>query len=181
MASGDRGDVNVRRRSQRLIDMKEAGTSEEERILKLKRDWYALIDRRDTKLLKPAKSVGAPPEFFEPLLVDPAAKKRKVVKTKLPQGLIDYYILNPRKAYHDIPEEKLRKYSPEFRQDYFQQRAITDKMMEYRRALIKQFRDKGFAYDYKEVFTDDDEDKWYDVQGCVEGQRQKRTKKDEDI
>lgn len=62
MVGGDRGDV--RRRSQRLIKKKQA--SEEEQILRLKRELEDLRDRRRCRLMKRAQSAAATPSPCNP-------------------------------------------------------------------------------------------------------------------
>ncbi|KAF8664665.1 hypothetical protein HU200_054374 [Digitaria exilis] len=67
-------------------------------------------------------------------------------------------IRRPHKPLEGFPEEKLAIYSQEFRESYFRRKAIADNLLEQQRALIMQFRKKGYAEDYKEVEVTDDED-----------------------
>lgn len=80
-----------------------------------------------------------------------------MVKTRLSEGLIKFYMENPWKAYAGFPVEELGDWPLDFQEEYAQTTAISDKTMEYRQVLIDQFLDRGFADDYKEVFTDDEE------------------------
>jgi hypothetical protein len=82
-------------------------------------------------------------------------RKRVVVKksTVVPQELMDWYVLHqhgdPFKGICDGLE--LGKRSERFRQLYAERVAIWSKDLECQQALIKQFRTKGYAYDYTEV------------------------------
>ncbi|KAF8648847.1 hypothetical protein HU200_064548 [Digitaria exilis] len=174
------GDLSSRRRSKRL---KEASQSEASRMIKLKREWRVLLDHRMAgieahkkdeevrhkalvELIK-ARSVGAPPLPSPPLPCDPlpvvppppAGPKKKAVKQRVPQERIDHMILNLRDPYNDgYPLERLRKRDQSFRESYAESRAIQEKLFEYRQAIIKQFRQKGYAEDYAEVEDADAED-----------------------
>ncbi|PUZ43492.1 LOW QUALITY PROTEIN: hypothetical protein GQ55_8G014200 [Panicum hallii var. hallii] len=85
----------------------------------------------------------------------PEKKMKQVVKSVVPQRLIDFMILYPHKSLDGFHEEELGKRSQKFRDFYAEEKAISDK--EYQQALVKQFRTKGYADDYTEV-TDDEED-----------------------
>jgi hypothetical protein len=166
------------RRSPRLIRMKDlsACASEQDLILKLKKEAKALKALQRERLARDglldsymegrqqaaerylgrmAAAADAP---------QPAAagkKRKKVVKSTVPQELMDWYILhqhsNPFKGICDDLE--LGKHSKRFRQLYAERVAIWNKDLEYQQALIKQFRTKGYAYDYTEVTdTSDDDD-----------------------
>ncbi|CAO2165101.1 unnamed protein product [Urochloa humidicola] len=83
--------------------------------------------------------------------VHPAAvKKRKVIKTELSLEFIEYIMLKPHKPLHGFP-----KRSEKFRQFYAEEKAISDKILEYQQALIKQFLKRGYALNYKEVEVTD--------------------------
>ncbi|CAL5019281.1 unnamed protein product [Urochloa decumbens] len=158
----DHGDRAPIRRSPRLMRMKElsACTSEQDLILMLKREMKALMDRRreewaleDRVPGKKVQSVGV-----EAMPAARAGKKRgKVVKRKVPQGLIDYIILNPHNPWNGYPEEKLGKSPQKFREFYAKEKARADKLLEDQQTLIKQFRTKGYAEDYMEVSDNDEE------------------------
>ncbi|CAN6325750.1 unnamed protein product [Urochloa humidicola] len=122
---------------------KEASAKEKSEILRLKREADVLMKRTAAEEPQPA-----------------AGKKRKkmVIKTRVPRAAIEYMILKPHKPLDGFPEEKLAMYSQEVREFYFKRKAIADNLLEYERALIRQFRKKGYAVDYKEVeVTDNDE------------------------
>jgi hypothetical protein len=87
----------------------------------------------------------------------PEKKMKKVVKSVVPQRLIDFMILYPHKSLDGFPEEELGKRSQKFRDFYAEEKDISDKVLEYQQALLKQFRTKGYADDHTEV-TDDEED-----------------------
>ncbi|KAF8707008.1 hypothetical protein HU200_030535 [Digitaria exilis] len=164
MANGDLS----RRRSQRL---KDAGESEAYRMVKLKREWRALLEilqrdriEADRKALAAAARSATPPPCDPPTGADagavPAGKKKrkKVVKWKVSQERIDHMILNQRDPYTDrYPWERLGKRLRRFRQLEAQRRLVDDKIFEYEQTLIKPFRQKGYAEDYSET-DDDDED-----------------------
>ncbi|CAN6380396.1 unnamed protein product [Urochloa humidicola] len=158
MADGNRH--LVIRRSPRLMRMKKlsACASEQDLILMLKREIKALIEcRREEWALEDrvaAKKVRPAGEEAEPAA---RAGKKKVVKRKVSQGLIDIMILNPHDPWNGYPEEKLGRCSQKFHEFYAKEKARADKVLEYEHALIKQFHNKGYAEDYTEV-TDDDED-----------------------
>jgi len=176
------GDIEFRRRSPRLMKMKEASASLEDQILKLKKERKALMDRREkrwdrqngeiaARALKLGIKVDVPgknckvAEDLQPAgaaeVGQPAGarkKRKKVVKTIVPQALVEYMILNPHNPLVGFREERLGK-SPEwFRDFYDEQKALADKMREYQQILIKQYRTKGYAEDYTEVEVTDDED-----------------------
>ncbi|CAN6357437.1 unnamed protein product [Urochloa humidicola] len=139
MVGGDRALV---RRSPWLMRMKELSTcaSEQDLILMLKREIKAL---EDCKVQPAAAGIGN--------------KRKKVVKRKVRQGLIDCIVLNPHNPWNGYPEEKLGKCPQKFREFYAKEKARIDKVLEYEQALIKQFRTKGYADDYTEVSDNDDE------------------------
>jgi hypothetical protein len=175
MAGGDRGRL---RKSPRLIRKKElsACASDMDLILKLKEEAKALnslkLERLAREGLLDAYMYGhrkfmaaneAPPpaepvEDGEPPATGTAGKKkRKVVKRLVPPELVDCYVLiqhsNPFNGICDGLE--LGKRSKKFQEFYAERMAIWNKDLEYQQAIIKQFRTKGYAYDYSEV-TDDD-------------------------
>ncbi|CAO2140663.1 unnamed protein product [Urochloa humidicola] len=150
------GDCALVRRSPRLKRKREfsACTSEQDLILQLKRELKALVDRgrKDRmveKKVQPAKD--------EPEPAGTEKKRKKVVKRKVPQELIDIIILNPHNPWNGYPEEDLGKCPKKFREFYAKEKALANKVLEYEHALIKQFRTKGYAEDYTEVSDNDDE------------------------
>jgi len=50
----------------------------------------------------------------------------------------------------------LRKRDQSFREIFAERRALAEKKFEYFQAIIKQFRQKGYAEDYSETETEDD-------------------------
>ncbi|CAN6373901.1 unnamed protein product [Urochloa humidicola] len=160
VAMREEGEVAARSRarSPRLMRINElsACASEQDLILQLKREMKALRDRKreewalDDRMA--GKKVGPAKEKAEP-----ANKRKKVVKRKVPKESIEYMILNPHNPWNGYPEQKLRKSPQKFREFYAKEKARADKFLEYQKALIKQFRDKGYADDYTEVTDDDDE------------------------
>ncbi|CAO2190524.1 unnamed protein product [Urochloa humidicola] len=64
-------------------------------------------------------------------------------------------MLKPHKPLHGFREEELPKRSEKFRQFYAEEKAISDKILEYERALIKQFLKRGYALNYTEVEVTD--------------------------
>nr|CAB3493023.1 unnamed protein product [Digitaria exilis] len=73
---------------------------------------------------------------------DGKAKRKKVVKTRLPLALIEKLVATPY-TNDGIPDDRLAK-------------ARRAKMMAYRQAIINQYNDKGYVEDESEV-TDDEE------------------------
>ena len=53
----------------------------------------------------------------------------------------------------------MRKRDQSFREIFAERRALAEKKFEYFQAIIKQFRQKGYAEDYSETETEDDDDK----------------------
>ena len=155
-----------------MMKMKEASASLKVRILKLKEEQKALIDRgkkiRARELEAEALKQGIKVPWTRTQLagaaknrkaaeeVQPAGarkKRKKVVKTIVPQALVEYMILNPHNPLAGFREERLGK-SPEwFRDFYDEQKALADQQI-----LIGQYRTKGYAEDYTEVEVTDDED-----------------------
>ncbi|CAN6242777.1 unnamed protein product [Urochloa humidicola] len=86
----------------------------------------------------------------------PVKKKRKIVKQRLPQGLIDYLMERPYKLA-EIPQHSVARHSQRFLEFYAKKKAIADKVLEYEQALINQYLTKGYAEDEVEV-TDDESD-----------------------
>nr|CAB3459305.1 unnamed protein product [Digitaria exilis] len=126
--------------------IEEERAKEQSEILRIKREGAALRKRtpaeeaeirrlkRDTKLFAAAEE--------EPQPAAGNKRRKKVIKkTLLPRAAIEH----------------LATYSQELREAYFEQKAIIDNVLEYQRALIKQFHKKGYAEDYKEIEVTDDE------------------------
>ncbi|CAN6330234.1 unnamed protein product [Urochloa humidicola] len=155
VAGGDSAPT-PKRRSPRLKRKMElsACTSEQDLILQLKRELKALVDR-GRKDRTTGKKVH--PAEEEPELAGNGKKRKKVVKRKVPQELIDIMILSPHNPWNGYPKEELGKCPEKFREFYAKEKALADKVLEYEDALIKQFRTKGFAEDYTEV-TDNEGD-----------------------
>lgn len=84
-------------------------------------------------------------------------RRKKVVKSTVPQELIDWYILNQHSNPFICEELELGKHSQMFREHYAERKATWNKHREYEQAIIKQFRTKGYAEDYTEV-TDSEDD-----------------------
>ncbi|CAL4989734.1 unnamed protein product [Urochloa decumbens] len=131
------------RRSVRLAKIKEASVSEQSEILRLKREAKALM--KFTAAEEPQPAAGK-------------KRKKKVIKRMVPMTLIKHMILNPHNPHRGFREERLAMYSPEVREFYFNGKALAGKILEYQRALIKQFHKKGYADDYSEVEVTDNED-----------------------
>ncbi|CAL4904336.1 unnamed protein product [Urochloa decumbens] len=130
------------RRLVRLAAIREASVSEQSEILALKREADVLMKRAAAE--EPQLAAGN--------------KRKKVIKTLVPRAAIEYMILKPHKPLDGFPKEKLVMYSQELREFYAKRKAIADNLLEYERALMKQFRKKGYAVDYKEIeVTDNDE------------------------
>ena len=127
------GDIDLRRRSPRLMKMKEASASLEAGILKLKEEQKALMDRREkrwdrqngeiaARALKLGIKVDVPgknckvAEDLQPAgaaeVGQPAGarkKRKKVVKTIVPPALVEYMILNPHNPFVDFLEDNQGK------------------------------------------------------------------------
>ncbi|CAO2177139.1 unnamed protein product [Urochloa humidicola] len=147
MAGGDKrmeGELGAQslQRSVRSLKTKEAMAKEQSEILKLKREAIALMKRIPVEEVHPA-----------------AGKKRKVIKKELSREFIEYIMLKPDKPLHGFREEELPKRSDKFRQFYAEEKAISDKILEYQQALIKQFLKRGYALNYKEVEVTDNNHK----------------------
>ncbi|CAO2145414.1 unnamed protein product [Urochloa humidicola] len=153
------GDHAPRRRSPRLMRKEELNmcTLEQDLILQLKREMKALRDREREEWALEDRMAG---KKVRPVKekAEPANKRKKVVKRKVPKESIEYMVLNPHNPWNGYPEEKLGKSPQKFREFYGKEKARADKFLEYQKALIKQFRDKGYAEDYTEVTDDEDED-----------------------
>ncbi|CAL5037824.1 unnamed protein product [Urochloa decumbens] len=84
-------------------------------------------------------------------------KKRKIMKQRVPQELIDYLMAaRTCEPADEIPEERLAESSQEFREWYATEKAIDDKIDQYEQALINQYLTKGYAETLAE-FTDDED------------------------
>ncbi|CAL4904490.1 unnamed protein product [Urochloa decumbens] len=159
------------RRSPRLKRKEElsACSTEQDLILKLKREERALrhLQRlsREARLAESMQAASQSPVIAgmkRSRTVTQTAgktKRKKVIKTRVPLERIEYMILsrhrrNPHQGICDDLE--VGKRSRRFRENYAQRMAIANKYFEYQDALIKQFRDKGYADDYAEV-TDNEE------------------------
>ncbi|CAL4911876.1 unnamed protein product [Urochloa decumbens] len=172
-----------RRRSLRLMRKEElsACASEQDLILMLKREERALRDLQrlarlaesmagwqaaDTKYHRPEAAEEPRPPVLAGMkrrrtVTQPAekTKRKKVIKTRVPLERIEYMILNRhrRNPHQGICDDlQVGKRSRRFRENYARRMAIANKYFEYQDALIKQFRDKGYADDYTEV-TDNEE------------------------
>ncbi|KAF8671565.1 hypothetical protein HU200_049882 [Digitaria exilis] len=140
----------------------EERAKEQSEILRIKREGGALRKRtlaeeaeiwrlkRDTKLF------AAEEEELQPAAGN-KRRKKVIKKTLVTRAAIEHIISNPFNPLHGFREEKLATYSQELRQAYFKQKAITDNVLEYQRALIKQFHKKDYAENYKEIEVTDDE------------------------
>lgn len=82
---------------------------------------------------------------------------KKVVKRKLPTGLVDYMAEDPFVVLMDIPEEELATKTPAFRQMYDIAKILEAKTREYHQALIDQQQIFGYAMDEDEVPVDESE------------------------
>ncbi|CAL5098560.1 unnamed protein product [Urochloa decumbens] len=136
-----------------------ACASEQDLVLMLKREIKALVDRRREERALEDRVAGkkVQPVEEEAKPARTGNKRKKVVKRKVPQGLIDAMILNPHDPWNGYPEEELGKRPKKFREFYAKEKALADKVLEYEQALIKQFRTKGYAEDYIEVTDNEDE------------------------
>nr|CAB3490865.1 unnamed protein product [Digitaria exilis] len=143
----------------------EAAASEQSEILRLKREAKVLMKRtpaEEAKIRRIMREINHTAEEEEPQPQAATGNKRRrkmvIKKTLVPREAIEFMILYPHKPLEGFPEEKLAIYSQEFRESYFRRKAIADNLLEQQRALIMQFRKKGYAEDYKEVEVTDDED-----------------------
>nr|CAB3463004.1 unnamed protein product [Digitaria exilis] len=127
------------RRCVRLATIKEAATSEQSEILRLKREAKDLMKR-------------TPEEEAEIRRLEreaDALMNRTAAAEEEPQ---------PQPAAGNKRRRTVIKKTLEVREMYFRRKAIADNFLEYQRALIKQFRKKGYAEDYTEVEVTDGED-----------------------
>ncbi|CAL4907585.1 unnamed protein product [Urochloa decumbens] len=136
---GEHGARSLRslRRAARLLMIKKASAKEQSEILRLKREVMALLDRTAAEQ-------------------QPAAGKKKVIKTPVPRAAIEAMISKRYNPLHGFREENLAICPQDVRESYFRRKAIDDKVIEYQQALVKQFRNKGYADDYSEVDVDTD-------------------------
>ncbi|CAL4897126.1 unnamed protein product [Urochloa decumbens] len=162
-----------RRKSSRLMRKEELSTcaSEQDLILMLKREERALRDlqrlSREACLAESSMQAASQSPVIAGMkrsrtVTQPAGKtkRKKVIKTKVPLERIEYMILNRhcRNPHQGICDDlEVGKRSRRFRENYAQRMAIANKYFEYQDALIKQFRDKGYADDYTEI-TDNEDD-----------------------
>ncbi|CAL5055584.1 unnamed protein product [Urochloa decumbens] len=136
---------------------------EESQILNLKKEMKALMDRRREEWAledRMARLVAQPTVAGEDRAAAEAEapkKERKtvVIKSMVPQGVIDYMITNPNISFR---RETLPNRPQKFRERYAKRKAISYKNSEYDLALIKQYVTKGYAEDYTEATDDEDED-----------------------
>ncbi|CAN6247455.1 unnamed protein product [Urochloa humidicola] len=130
-----------------------AGAEEHE---SLKRKESSASEEADADLIRRLKK-EAMALILEDAAEDlPVKKKRKIVKQRLPQGLIDYMMERPYKL-DGIPQHRVAEHSRRFLEFYAKKKAIADKVLEYEQALIDQYLTKGYAEDEVEV-TDDESD-----------------------
>ncbi|CAN6330458.1 unnamed protein product [Urochloa humidicola] len=118
--------------------IKKACAKEQSEILRLKRELMAVLERTAAEE-QPALAAGK------------KKKKTKVIKTPVPRAAIERMILKRYNPLRGFREEKLAEYCQKVRESYARRKAIDDKVIEYQQALVKQFRNKGYADDYSEV------------------------------
>ncbi|CAO2047921.1 unnamed protein product [Urochloa humidicola] len=125
---------------------KEGSTSEGGEILKKRKEAMEALD-----LLLPTK-----PTEEEAKTAGVEKKRRKIVKVKVPQDVIDSIMSKPCKISQKLSDEDLADKPQEFREAYNRARLLEDKVLIYEQALISQYKSLGFAEDEIEV-TDDEE------------------------
>uniref|UniRef100_A0A0D9WPA1 Uncharacterized protein n=1 Tax=Leersia perrieri TaxID=77586 RepID=A0A0D9WPA1_9ORYZ len=84
-------------------------------------------------------------------------KKKKVVKCRLPNGLVKQMIRQPFRTIEVMSEEELATCSESYRQVYTLRKFIDDKWFDDEQTLIDPYNKQGYAEDESEI-TDDEEE-----------------------
>jgi hypothetical protein len=92
-----------------------------------------------------AKRTAAAAEIEDQPAAGKPKRKKVIIKTPVPRELIEYMMAKPHMPLHGFAQEKLATGSHKFREFYAQDKAISDKILEYERALVKQFLKRGYA------------------------------------
>lgn len=130
----------------------QAIASEGGAILEAKKAWMeAQAEEGSFSLLrrKPASAEAKPAVTGK--------KRKKVVKTRLPDSAIKGMMAWPDHIADDIPDDELAKHPKSFHDVYHQSKNTTEKILAYHQALIDQYEIRGYVEDETEV-TDDDEE-----------------------
>lgn len=129
--------------------------SEATEILRLKREAFGA-----TPLLRKVGVPGALERWLkareEEARAEEAQPKKMVLKTKVPEAVIQDMKLHPYCCIDPMTDEELANRSEWFRQLYAMVRFVDQKMNDYRSALIELHNNKGYAEDETEV-SDDEE------------------------
>ncbi|KAF7044881.1 hypothetical protein CFC21_054049 [Triticum aestivum] len=84
-------------------------------------------------------------------------KRKKMVKTRLPQALIKQMMASPYRPM-PIPDDELAKRPRYYREFYATAMDRADKVAAYQRALVNQYVARGYAEDEEEVTDDESEE-----------------------
>ena len=107
-------------------------------------------------------------------------KRKKVVRKKLPQDVIDSIVAKPCKIVYELSDEDLADKSQQFREAYRRAMLVHEKVRSYEQALMEQYRATGSVEDEIEVTDDEDEGTGENVTGDEETSANKVTGSVED-
>ena len=85
-------------------------------------------------------------------------KRKKLVKTRLPQELVDEIMTRPVTPFPVIPDELVAEFSEECRAAFAMQKADIEELMAVDADIIRQYKDNGCA-EVEEEVTDNEEGK----------------------
>uniref|UniRef100_A0A0E0JJJ4 Uncharacterized protein n=1 Tax=Oryza punctata TaxID=4537 RepID=A0A0E0JJJ4_ORYPU len=87
-------------------------------------------------------------------------KKKKLVRTRVPNGRVEFMMKHPFTTACPFSEEELAKRSASYRQLHSISKFIDRKMNDYEQVLIEQYIKQGYAEDESEITDDDDEEQY---------------------
>jgi len=131
----------------------------------LKRKEASVSERKEANVLETEsgddnlKKIQAMPLLAtKPATAGAGKKRKKLVKTRLPQELVDEIMTRPVTPFPVIPDELVAEFSEECRAAFAMQKADIEKLMAVDADIIRQYKDKGYA-EVEEEVTDSEEGK----------------------
>jgi hypothetical protein len=94
----------------------------------------------------------------KPALTGARKKRKKLVKTRLPQPpqeLVDEIMRRPVTHFLLIPDELVAGFSEEYRAAFAMQKAETEELMAVNADIIRQYKDNGYAEVEEEVIDNE--------------------------
>jgi len=91
----------------------------------------------------------------KPALSGARKKRKKLVKTRLPQELVDEIMRRPVTHFPVIPDELVAGFSEECRAAFAMQKAETEELMAVNADIIRQYKDNGYAEVEEEVIDNE--------------------------